>query len=76
MEHHATVQFEYAGAKITRRRLMKPFEYGSMYGIGARLPNGGALGDHYDVYSHMRFNPDHPENLDIMFDHALVRFNT
>ena len=70
--HHEDVQRRYGG-NITRRRFMKPFEHGTMKAVGARVASGGSLGDNYDVYAHMHYRANHPEDFAMMFNHALAR---
>ena len=52
---------------------MKPFEHGTMKAVGARVASGGSLGDNYDVYAHMHYRANHPEDFAMMFNHALAR---
>lgn len=58
---------------------MKPWERGYMVPRGARMPRGGALGDHYDIYAHMRYDPARssqesglPSDIQLLFNNAFV----
>ena len=70
-QSHARVTAQNSG--VIRGNTFKQFGYGKMVPIGARMPRGGAAGDDYAPYAHMK--SDSAEAISAILAHGRVSHN-
>ena len=66
-EHIDTISVH---SSLLRREKLQMWAYGDIWATGARVPQGGRLGDSYGLYAH--HNVSSPEGIRVIFSHAYV----